>query len=190
MVDEWSCFFDTLIKVFDNCTKTIFSNISSLLQYIGFAVTNYQIINFAQLICQTTVRRITAAKRDHGLGNKVQCYYPKFLSIILNHLLSPEHIAPFNNSVFEVSQTTNKKFYTRLGTSLKYTNILCCCDSLLVQLYTSTCHTRSTSSPRSLNLQWINPHKQECLLPFRYYLLSLVLMKLNPKWMLGLTMGL
>ena len=69
------------------------------------------------------VRRIIAAKRDHGQGNKVQCYYPRFLSIILNHLLSPEHIALFNNSAFEVSQTTNKKFYTRLNTSLKYTNI-------------------------------------------------------------------
>ena len=27
LVDEWSCFFDTLIKVFVNCTKTSFSNI-------------------------------------------------------------------------------------------------------------------------------------------------------------------
>ena len=31
LVDEWSCFFDTLIKVFVNCTKTSFSDISSLL---------------------------------------------------------------------------------------------------------------------------------------------------------------
>ena len=123
LVDEWSCFFDTLIKVFANCTKTSFSNISSLLQYIGFAVANNQRINFAQLIWHIMVRRITAAKRDHGLGNKVQCYYPRFLSIILNHILSPEHTALFNNSAFEVSQTTNKKFYTRLATSLKYTNI-------------------------------------------------------------------
>ena len=29
LVDEWSCFFDTLIKVFANCTKTSFSNILS-----------------------------------------------------------------------------------------------------------------------------------------------------------------
>ena len=113
LVDEWSCFFDTMIKVFTNCTKTSFSNISSLLQYIGFAVANNQRINFAQLIWHIMVRRISAAKRDHGLGNKVQCYYPRFLSIILNHLLLPEHIALFNNSAFEVSQTTNKKFYTR-----------------------------------------------------------------------------
>ena len=123
LVDEWICFFDTLIKVFANCTKTSFSNISSLLQYIGFAVANNQRINFSQLIWHTMVRRITVAKRDHGKSHKVQCYYPRFLSIILNHLLSPEHIALFDNSSFEVSQTINKKFFTRLNTSLKYTNI-------------------------------------------------------------------
>ena len=123
LVDEWSCFFDTLIKVFANCTKISFSNISSLLLYIGFVVANNQRINFAQLIWHIMVRRIIASKRDYRLGNKVQCYYPRFISIILNHILSPEHVVLFNNSAFEVAQTTNKKFYTRLATSLKYTNI-------------------------------------------------------------------
>ena len=123
LVDEWSCFFDTLIKVFANYTKTKFLNISSLLQYIGFAVAKNQIINFAQLVWHIMVRRIIASKRDYGLGNKVQCYYPRFLSIILNHILSPEHAALFNNSAFEVAQTTTKKFYTWLSISLKYINI-------------------------------------------------------------------
>ena len=50
LVNEWDFFFDTLAKVFANCTKTSFHNISSLLQYIGFVVANNQRINFAQLI--------------------------------------------------------------------------------------------------------------------------------------------
>ena len=94
-----------------------------MLQYIGFAVANNQRINFVQLIWHVMVRRIIASKRDFGLGNKVSCYYPRFLSIILNHILSPEHVALFNNRAFEVAQTTTKKFYTRLATSLKFTNI-------------------------------------------------------------------
>ena len=110
LVDEWSCFFDTLIKVFANCTKTSFSNIPSLLQYIGFAVANNQGINFAQLIWHVMVRWIIASKRDFGLGNKVSCYYPRFLSIILNHVLSLEHAALFNKSALEVVQPTTKKF--------------------------------------------------------------------------------
>ena len=120
-VDEWSSFFDTLIKVFANCTKTSFSNIPSLLQYIGFAVAYNRRINFAQLTWHAMVRRIITAKRDFGLGNKVSCYYPRFLSVILHHVLSPEHMALFNNSPFEVAQTTTKKFFTRLATSLKFT---------------------------------------------------------------------
>ena len=32
-------------------------------------------------------------------------------------------MAFFNNSPFEVAQTTTKKFYTRLATSLKFTNV-------------------------------------------------------------------
>ena len=123
LADEWSYFFDTLIKVFANCTKTSFSNIPSLLQYIGFAVAYNRRINFAQLTWHVMVRRIIAAKRDFGLGNKVSCYYPRFLSVILHHILSPEHMALFNNSPFEVAQTTTKKFFTRLATSLKFTNV-------------------------------------------------------------------
>ena len=123
LVDEWSSFFDTLIKVFANCTKTSFSNIPSLLQYIGFAVAYNRRINFAQLTWHAMVRRIIAAKRDYGLGNKVSCYYPRFLSVILHHVLSPEHMALYNNSPFEVAQTTTKKFFTRLATSLKFTNV-------------------------------------------------------------------
>ena len=123
LVDEWSCFFDTLIKVFANCTKTSFTNIPSFLYYISFAAANNQRINFAKLIWRVMVRRIIASKRDFGLGNKVSCYYPRFFSIILNHIISSEHVRSFNNSAFEVAQTTTKKFYTRLATSLKFTNV-------------------------------------------------------------------
>ena len=80
-------------------------------------------INFAQLTWHAMVRRIIAAKRDFGLGNKVSCYYPRFLYVILHHVLSPEHMALFNNSPFELAQTTTKKFFTRLATSLKFKNV-------------------------------------------------------------------
>ena len=69
------------------------------------------------------VRRIITANRDHGLGNKVQCYYPRFLTLILNHIFSPEQKALFDNSAFDVFLTTHKKFHTRLSTSSKFSNI-------------------------------------------------------------------
>ena len=69
------------------------------------------------------VKRIIYAKRDHGLSHKVQCYYPIFLTLILNHLLTPEHKALYDNSAFEMSLTTHKKFHRRLSTTSKFSNI-------------------------------------------------------------------
>lgn len=123
LVAEWDSFFDTLAKVFANCVKTSFFNIPSLLQYIALAIVYNQRINIGQLLISTISKRITAAKRNFARGRKVQCFYPRFLSLIANHLLSTEHQELFNNSNFELAMTTHKKFFTRLDTSSSYTNI-------------------------------------------------------------------
>ena len=86
LVSEWDCYFDSLAKAFVNCTKTSFHNIPSQLMYIGYAVAHNLRINFAQLIWTPMVRRLIAAKRDLALGNKIHCYYPRFLTLILNHI--------------------------------------------------------------------------------------------------------
>ena len=117
LVTKWDCYFDSMAKAVANCTKTSFHNIPSQLMYIGYAVAHNLRINFAQLICTPMVRRLIAAKRDLALGNKISCYYPKFLTLILNHILSPQDKAIFDNGLFEVSQITHKKSYTRLNTS-------------------------------------------------------------------------
>ena len=49
--------------------------------------------------------------------------YPVFLTLIINHILTPEHKALFDNSAFELSLTTHKKFHTRLSTIIKFSNI-------------------------------------------------------------------
>ncbi|KAK1356704.1 hypothetical protein POM88_049960 [Heracleum sosnowskyi] len=91
LVSEWDLFFDTLAKVFSNCTKTNFHNIPSLLQNIGFAVANNLRINFGHLIWNHLVRRVLVAKSDHSSGRKVKCFYPRFLTIMINHVLTDEH---------------------------------------------------------------------------------------------------
>ena len=122
-VTEWDCYFDSLAKAFSNCTKTSFHNLPSQLMYIGCAVAYNLRINFAQLIWTPMVRRLFAAKKDLSLGNKISYYYPGFLTLILNHILSPQDKAIFDNGPFEVSHTTHKKFYTRLHTRSKFLGI-------------------------------------------------------------------
>ena len=86
LVTEWNCYFDSLAKAFAKCTKTSFHNILSQLMYIGYAVANNMRINFAQLIWIPMARRLIAAKKDLALGNNISCYYPRFLTLILNHI--------------------------------------------------------------------------------------------------------
>ena len=147
LVDEWSSFFDTLIKVFANCTKTSFSNIPSLLQYIGFDVAYNRRINFAQLTWHAMVRRIIAAKRDYGLGNKVSCYYPRFLSVILHHVLSPEHMTLFKQQPFRGGPDHNKEIFHQVGHLIEIYQRSCCCYSLLIQFHTTPRHSNTTTCP-------------------------------------------
>ncbi|KAL8121917.1 hypothetical protein AgCh_018593 [Apium graveolens] len=99
LVSEWDIFFDTLSKVFANCTKSNFHNITSTLQYIGLAVVFNLRINFGKLLLPIPLRRLTTALRDHSTNHRVvSCYYARFLMLIAEHLLSPEHKALFANS--------------------------------------------------------------------------------------------
>ena len=123
LVTEWDCYFDSLAKAFANCTKTSFHNIPSQLMYIGYVVAHNLRINFAQLIWTPMVRRLIAAKRNMALGNKINCYYTRFFTLILNHILSSQEKSTFDKGPFEVSQTTHKIFYTQLHTSNKFTGI-------------------------------------------------------------------
>ncbi|KAL8090000.1 hypothetical protein AgCh_039456 [Apium graveolens] len=123
LVSEWDIFFDTLSKVFANCTKSNFHNITSTLQYIGLAVVFNQRINFGKLLLPILLRRLTAAKRDHSTNRRVSCYYARFLMLIAEHLLTPEHKALFANSSVAEPPPVSKKIYTRQDTAFKFMQV-------------------------------------------------------------------
>ena len=50
------------------------------------------------------------------MRTKIHCYYPRFLTLIFNHLVSSEQQRAFANNEFEVSMSTHKNFFTRLDT--------------------------------------------------------------------------
>ena len=83
--------------------------------------------------------------------------------------------ALFNNSAFEVSQTTNKIFYTRLATSLKYSNIYVVVTPYLSNYtHLPVIQTQQVHQVPQPPVDF-NPPRHEYLLPFRYYLIYLVL---------------
>ena len=50
LVREWDLIFDTLAKVFSNCTQNSFQNIPSILQHIAYAITYNRRIDIGSLI--------------------------------------------------------------------------------------------------------------------------------------------
>ncbi|KAK1397586.1 hypothetical protein POM88_007449 [Heracleum sosnowskyi] len=120
LVCEWDILFDTLAKVFSNCTKSNFQHIPSLLQYIAYAIVFNVRLNIGHLIWSLMVRRVSNARIDHDSGRNVRCFYPRFLTILINHVLSDAHKELFSNAVSIPSPTTFSKFYQRLHTSSKW----------------------------------------------------------------------
>ncbi|KAK1392928.1 hypothetical protein POM88_011984 [Heracleum sosnowskyi] len=80
-------------------------------------------LNFGHLLWEIVVRRVFNARKEFDNGRKIKCFYPRFLSLVLNSLLSNEHQELFRNGRFFISPTTDRKFYHRLQTSFRYSNV-------------------------------------------------------------------
>lgn len=90
LVAEWYCFFDTLAKVFANCSQKNFNIITFLLQNIDYAIVYNRRIDIGKLLWGVIMNRIIVAKRSFDRGAKIHCYYPHFLTRIFNQLVSSE----------------------------------------------------------------------------------------------------
>ncbi|KAK1403702.1 hypothetical protein POM88_003307 [Heracleum sosnowskyi] len=73
----------------------------------------------ANLVCECDVffdtlakvfsnfRRVATARIDHDSDRKVRCVYPRFLTILINHVLSDAHKEMFRNALFVPSPTSD-----------------------------------------------------------------------------------
>ncbi|KAK1373582.1 hypothetical protein POM88_029775 [Heracleum sosnowskyi] len=116
---EWDLFFDCLAKVFSNSTKNNFTVITSLLQNIAYAAVYNLRLDIGTLVWDLLIRRIFNYTRDIETGRKVKCFYSRFLSLVLDHVLSDEHKTLFLNTPSQVPAHTNPLIYSTLSTSSK-----------------------------------------------------------------------
>lgn len=112
LVAEWYLVFDTLIRVFANCAQTFFSNIPYLIQYIGYSIAYERKIDIGKILWKNMFRRIINAKKDFNKGSKVSIYYPRFFTLIFNHLVSEEIMNSFVDEEAEDSSSFHKRFHT------------------------------------------------------------------------------
>ncbi|KAK1387455.1 hypothetical protein POM88_015633 [Heracleum sosnowskyi] len=158
LVRECDLFFDTIARVFGNCTKTNFHGITSLNQYIAYAIVFGRRLNFSEILWNLMINRLAHSRRDFDNHVKVKCWYPLFLTLIINHLLTAEQVELFRNTRFETSQTTDAKFYTRLDCSLKFLNTPILVSPLMSQFIRLSIFGEQVPQPHPVPLQVVIPN--------------------------------
>ena len=123
LVSEWELFFDTLIKTFGNCTRENNTLITSFIQYIGYSIAYNHPINIGQHLFALILNRVRAAIRNVQAGTPVQCFYPRFLSQIINTLLTPEHRLFYANSHVTNQRGLGTNLLTRIERSPRHLNV-------------------------------------------------------------------
>ncbi|KAK1357800.1 hypothetical protein POM88_051056 [Heracleum sosnowskyi] len=84
------------------------------------------------MLLELMVRRVSNARKDFDSGNLAKYFYPRFLTIIINHLLSDAHKEFFRNAPFVMSPTTSNMFFTRLQTTSRYIRLPVVPDSFMI----------------------------------------------------------
>ncbi|KAK1389145.1 hypothetical protein POM88_017323 [Heracleum sosnowskyi] len=158
VVREWDLFFDTIARVFGNCTKTNFHCITSLNRYIAYAIVFGRRLNFAEILWNLLLNRLAHSRRDSDNGVKVKCWYPRFLTLIINHLLTAEQVELFREARFETSPTTDTKFYTRLDVSSKFPTIPVVVSPLMSQFINFPIFGEQVPEPHPVPLQVVIPN--------------------------------
>lgn len=86
---HWNFFFHTLLCVFQPRLRG-FNSITEPIRRIGFAVAHNRKINYGKILIRLMINKMTKSRDMNILESKVECYYPRFLQLILNDLLSGE----------------------------------------------------------------------------------------------------
>lgn len=86
---EWNFFFHTLSRVFAP-KRGGFHGITHFIQVVGFAVAYNLNINFGKLIMEQILDKMGDVDERDIMKNDVHCFYPRFLQLILDDVLTDE----------------------------------------------------------------------------------------------------
>ncbi|KAK1392060.1 hypothetical protein POM88_011116 [Heracleum sosnowskyi] len=90
----WNFFFHTLIHVF-TAKLTNLHGIPLFLQKIGFAIANNRHINIGRIVIDQVVMCMGPLDERTGINEDVLCFYPRFLQLILNDVLTDDERETF-----------------------------------------------------------------------------------------------
>ncbi|KAK1405666.1 hypothetical protein POM88_005271 [Heracleum sosnowskyi] len=94
LTKPWNFFFHTLIHVF-TAKLTNLHGIPLFLQKIGFAIANNRHINIGRLVIDQVILCMGPLDERTGINEDVLCFYPRFLQLILNDVLTDDERETF-----------------------------------------------------------------------------------------------
>ncbi|XP_063946073.1 uncharacterized protein LOC135151518 [Daucus carota subsp. sativus] len=121
---EWEIFFDTLAKVFSPTDRRNFHNISNILQVFGVCIGFNRQIDFGTTILKEILRKMgPLGSRNVETNHKVECFYPRFLMLLLNDKMTEaDKNFYFNAERLNVKQTS-LKLINKLAKGNKYNEV-------------------------------------------------------------------
>ena len=118
---EWNYFFHT-INLYFTPKNGGFAGITKFSQTLGYAIANNLNIKFGKVVVNQILHVMGSNEIINIQTHSVECFFPRFLQLILNDVLTSEKKATYVNS--DISQSTKLKnnVITRLEGRGDYVN--------------------------------------------------------------------
>jgi len=121
---EWEIFFDTLAKVFSPTDRRNFHNISNILQVFGLCIAYNRPIDFGKIILKEILRKMgPLMSRSVDNNDKVECFYPRFLMLLLNDKMTEADKNFYFNSERALVKKASTKLVNKLAKSKKHLSV-------------------------------------------------------------------
>ena len=121
---EWEIFFDTLAKVFSPTDRRNFHNISNILQVFGLCIAYNRPIDFGKIILKEILRKMgPLMSRSVENNDKVECFYPRFLMLLLNDKMTEADKNFYFNSERALVKKASTKLVNKLAKSKKHLSV-------------------------------------------------------------------
>ena len=111
---HWNFFFGTLLNVFLPRKRLGTDSITEPIRKIGFAVAHNREINFGRIIISMILTRMGPLDKRNILEHNVDCFFPRFLQLILNDFLTADEQGLFANAAQQPSEEMKSHFISGL----------------------------------------------------------------------------
>ena len=104
LTHHWNFFFSTLLNAFAPRKRQGADSIMEPIRKIGFAIAHNKEINIGRIIISMIITRMGPLDKQNIIENHVDCFYQRFLQLILNDFLTGDEHELFANGAQQPSE--------------------------------------------------------------------------------------